>query len=219
MRTDSTHLSKEALAGVRKAIEDLYGKKEVPSSPRFYKTKAKGAQEAHEAIRPAGQKIKAPAKSGLSGTELKLYQLIWQRTLASQMKNCEQEQTSLEIQADKAVFNASGLQILSPGFYKIYKDKENTSSLLPTLKKGMTLQCLKPESHEKQTQAPFRYNEASLIQKLEKKGLDALPLTRLLFPQSKTGAISKKMGKTLLQPLQPLLLQNYSVSIFLIMWI
>jgi len=171
MRTDSTHLSKEALSGLRRAIEELYGKKELPPTARFYKTKSKGAQEAHEAIRPAGGKLKAPAKSGLSGTELRLYGLIWQRTLACQMKNSEQEQTSLKIQADKAVFHASGSKILSPGFYRVYKDHDMASSLLPPLKKGSSLKCLKLESLEKQTQAPFRYNEASLIQKLEKEGI------------------------------------------------
>ena len=171
MRTDSTHLSKDALAGIRKAIENLYGKKELPPSARIYKTKSKGAQEAHEAIRPAGQTIKDPSKSSLADVELKLYQLIWQRTLACQMKNCEQEQTSLKIKADSAVFQSSGLRIISPGFYKVYKDKDNTTSLLPPLKSGDSLNCLKIESIEKQTQAPFRYNEASLIQKLEKEGI------------------------------------------------
>ena len=171
MRTDSTHLSKDALAGIRKAIENLYGKKELPSFSRIYKTKSKGAQEAHEAIRPAGQTIKTPSKSSLTDLELKLYQLIWQRTLACQMKNCEQEQTSLKIKADSAIFQSSGLRIVSPGFYKVYKDKDNTAPLLPPLKSGDSLNCLKIESIEKQTQAPFRYNEASLIQKLEKEGI------------------------------------------------
>lgn len=171
MRTDSTHLSKEALSGVRKAVEELYGKKELPPTARLYKTKSKGAQEAHEAVRPAGAKLKTPAKSGLSGTELKLYELIWRRTLACQMKNCEQEQTSLKIQADKAVFHASGSKILSPGFYRVYKNYDSAGPLIPPLKKGGSLKCLKLESLEKQTQAPFRYNEASLIQKLEKEGI------------------------------------------------
>ena len=197
MRTDSTHLSKEALSGVRKAIQELYGKKELPATARFYKSKSKGAQEAHEAIRPAGQKIKAPSKSGLSGTELKLYELVWQRTLASQMKNCEQEQTSLDIQAGQALFHASGLQIISPGFYRVYKDRNSADSLLPSLKKGAVLNCLKLENQEKKTQAPFRYNEASLIQKLEKEGIGRPSTYAPIISTIQDRGYIKKEGKNL----------------------
>ena len=174
MRTDSTHLSTEALTGIQKAISNIYGSKELVKTPRVYKTKAKGAQEAHEAIRPAGQNFKKPEQIGLTGAELKLYKLIFQRTLACQMKNCEQEQTSLHIKAGEALFQANGLRIVSPGFYRVYKDQkdqEEADKLLPSLKKGQELKCLKLESKEKQTQPPFRYNEASLIQKLEKEGI------------------------------------------------
>ena len=171
MRTDSTSLSREAQVGIRRAIFDIYGAKELPKTIRFYKTKAKGAQEAHEAIRPAGKIFKSPEKTGLTGNELKLYRLIWQRTLACQMKNCEQEQTSLQIKAGEALFSAGGLRIVSPGFSRVYKDQEEQTNLLPPLKKGDKLKCLKLESKERQTQAPFRYNEASLIQKLEKEGI------------------------------------------------
>ena len=171
MRTDSTTLSKEALTGIRNSIALIYGKKELPKTPRFYKTKSKGAQEAHEAIRPAGKSFKVPEKTGLVDNELKLYHLIWQRTLACQMNNCEQEQTSLHIQAGEALFLSHGLQIISSGFYKVYKDQEETDKLLPNVKKGEALNCLKLISKVHQTQAPFRYNEASLIQKLEQEGI------------------------------------------------
>ena len=197
MRTDSTNLSKEALQGVRKAIERLYGKKEVPDSPRFYKSKSKGAQEAHEAIRPAGQTLKEPSKSGLSDNELKLYNLIWQRTLASQMKNCEQKQTSVEIAVAKAIFHASGLQITSPGFYKVYKNKDSSNTLLPELKKGANLNCHKLESQEKKTQAPFRYNEASLIQKLEKEGIGRPSTYAPVISTIQDRGYIKKEGKNL----------------------
>ena len=171
MRTDSVSLSNEALSGARKAIALLYGKEELPASARGYKTKTKGAQEAHEAIRPAGG-FNPPEKTGLSGSELSLYRLIWQRTLASQMKNCEQEQTRVEIKAQAALFAVSGSRIVSPGFYRIYREEEEDSPhLLPPLKKGDRLKCLKLSKKDKQTQPPFRYNEASLIQKLEKEGI------------------------------------------------
>ena len=171
MRTDSTNLSNEAIAGIRKIISKLYGKNELPDMARVYKTKSKGAQEAHEAIRPAGQDFKNPEKTGLTGEELKLYQLIWQRTIACQMKNCEQEQTAVKIQAGEGLFTASGLRIVSPGFYKVYKDQEEEDSLLPYLEKGQKLKCLQLIQKTRETQPPFRYNEASLIQKLEAEGI------------------------------------------------
>ncbi len=171
MRTDSTNLSSEAIKGIRQTIADIYGIGDLPKTARVYKTKVKGAQEAHEAIRPAGKYFKNPEKTGLTGHELQLYRLIWRRTLACQMKNCEQEQTSLQIQAEDAVFSASGLRIVSPGFYKVYKDQEENAPLLPHLKKGHPLNCRKLEIKSRETQPPFRYNEASLIQKLEKEGI------------------------------------------------
>ncbi len=172
MRTDSTSLSPTAIKGIRTAISKIYGKKELVEKTRIYKTKTKGAQEAHEAIRPAGTHFKSPEKTGLAGNELKLYQLIWQRSLACQMKNCEQEQTQIQIKAGSALFFSSGLRIISPGFYKLYKDQdEGTGAFLPALKKGDLLKCLKVESKAKESQPPPRYNEASLIQKLEKEGI------------------------------------------------
>ena len=172
MRTDSTSLSEQALRETRRIISSLYGQKELTPKARIYKTKVKGAQEAHEAIRPAGSAFKPPAKAGLSGGELKLYELIWRRTLACQMKNCEQEQTHIQIQAgQEALFFASGLRIVSSGFYKALKEQEEAGPLLPPLKKGDKLKCLKLAEEERKTQPPFRYNEASLIQKLEKEGI------------------------------------------------
>ena len=197
MRTDSTHLSQEALAGIRKAISDIYGSKELTKTTRIYRTKAKGAQEAHEAIRPAGRVFKKPQQSGLTGTELKLYQLIWQRALACQMKNCEQEQTSLRITAGEALFHASGLRIVSPGFYKVYKDQEDTSKQIPTLEQKEELKCLKLESKNKQTQAPFRYNEASLIQKLEKEGIGRPSTYAPVISTIQDRGYVKKQGKNL----------------------
>ena len=197
MRTDSTHLSQEALTGIRKAISNTYGSKELPKTIRIYKTKAKGAQEAHEAIRPAGQNFKKPEQTSLTGAELKLYKLIWQRTLACQMKNCEQEQTSLYIKAGSALFHASGLRIVSPGFYRVYRDQEETSKLLPTLKQGQELKCLKIENKAKQTQPPFRYNEASLIQKLEKEGIGRPSTYAPVISTIQDRGYVKKQGKNL----------------------
>ena len=197
MRTDSTHLSKEALAGIKKAISNIYGSKELVKTPRKYKAKSKGAQEAHEAIRPAGQSFKKPEQSSLTGVELKLYKLIFQRTLACQMKNCEQEQTNLHIKAREALFQASGLRIVSPGFYKVYQDQDAADKLLPALKKGQELNCLKLEDKEKQTQPPFRYNEASLIQKLEKEGIGRPSTYAPVISTIQDRGYVKKQGKNL----------------------
>ena len=172
MRTDSLTLSASALKSARQAIKKLYGSKEVPEKPRFYKTKSKGAQEAHEAIRPAGSVFKTPEETRLKGEELALYRLIWKRTLASQMKNCEQLSLSVSLTCENTLWAASGTTVKSPGFYRLYQaGRERDETPLPSLAQGEELKCkkLSPGSHE--TAPPPRYNEASLIQKLEKEGV------------------------------------------------
>ena len=197
MRTDSLSLSSVALKEIRKVISNLYGLKELPKTPRFYKTKTKGAQEAHEAIRPAGQEFKSPEQTRLKGEELKLYRLIWQRTLACQMKNCEQEQTRLRIKAGEALFYSSGLRILSLGFHKLYRESEEETAWLPALKEGEQLKCLRLTSRPHETQAPFRYNEASLIQKLEKEGIGRPSTYAPTISTIQDRGYVKKQGKNL----------------------
>ena len=118
MRTDSIHLSTEALNGSRKVIEKKYGKDYLPKSPRMYKSKSKNAQEAHEAIRPAGSTFKDPKdlKNVLTDVEYKLYDLIWKRTVASQMNSAKIEQTKLHISDEDYIFAANGKTIIFPGF-------------------------------------------------------------------------------------------------------
>ena len=171
MRTDSTFLSTQALRATRSEISRLYGKENLPTISRVFRKKAKGAQEAHEAIRPAGEKFKAPQQSGLSGQILSLYELIWKRTLASQMKDCIQNQVQIKMQVGDSIFQSSGTTIKFPGFYLLYKDQRTDEVQLPTLKKGdkVTSTNLKTSLHE--TKPPARYTEASLIQKLEKEGV------------------------------------------------
>ncbi len=180
MRTDSTFLSSQALKASRECIEALYGKEYVPDEPRDYsKKKSKGAQEAHEAIRPAGTEFKKPADSGLSGPQLALYDLIWKRTIASQMKNADQLQLSVKLSALNTIWSASGIRVVFPGFFKAYvegsddpnKALENKDVPLPELKVGeeITAQDIKLTQHT--TKPPARYTEASLVQKLEKEGV------------------------------------------------
>ena len=180
MRTDSVHLSKEAISASRKAIEKLYGKDFLPSSPIQYSNKVKNAQEAHEAIRPAGSTFKHPddLKNKLDANQLKLYSLIWKRTLASQMKNAKIERTNLWISNDEYIFEAKGKIVLFPGFLKVYveatenkKDRDDTELILPDIKEGESLKCISLESKQHLTKPINRFTEASLVKELEKLGI------------------------------------------------
>jgi DNA topoisomerase-1 len=178
MRTDSTNLSKQAIEAARNAIKALYGKEYLPQTPREYSAKkVKGAQEAHEAIRPAGTAFAMPEETGVSGGMLKLYELIWKRTVASQMVNAEQKQVSVRFKVNDAVFGASGLTIEFPGFLKAYvedQDEESTDEKdikLPKLKKGDTVKCLALDPQDHETKPPARYTEASLVQTMEREGI------------------------------------------------
>ncbi len=183
MRTDSTFLSEQALLASREKIENLYGKNYVPPQARSYQgKKVKGAQEAHEAIRPAGTEMLTPEESGLKGVQLDLYELIWKRTIASQMKDANLLQVGVKISVGECVFNASGQVIEFPGFLKVYSEntdedekdeKENSDEekKLPALKVGdvVDLKSVLPKEHE--TKPPSRYTEASLVQTMEKEGI------------------------------------------------
>ena len=163
MRTDSMNLAKEAVESAREYILNNYGEKYLPSKPKNYVTKAKGAQEAHEAIRPTMINFDSKmAGDYLSADELKLYRLIYNRFLACQMTEAELESQSLLFKGDKCTFKASGRKLLFDGFYRVtgHNDKDK---LLPELTKGqaVSLDDIKQEQHF--TEPPARYNEASLI--------------------------------------------------------
>ncbi len=177
MRTDSPSLSQEAITATRDIIKSTYGAEYLASEPRQYSAKSKGAQEAHEAIRPAGT-FNPPEKTGLSGRDLDLYTLIWQRTLACQMTDAKKSSMSIRISAADTTFNATGTKIVFPGFMKAYDEELESGdaswgseTLLPPMKSGdkVNLKGLKPESHE--TKPPARYNEASIVQAMEKAGI------------------------------------------------
>jgi DNA topoisomerase-1 len=181
MRTDSSNLSSQAIEASRETIQELYGKSYLPNEPREYSgKKAKGAQEAHEAIRPAGTKFQTPEETGLSGGLLKLYELIWKRTVASQMTNSEQKQVSVKFKVAEAVFAASGMTVEFPGFLKVYvedqedddqKEKDEKEVRLPKFKVGDKVKCEKIGFLEHETKPPARYTEASLVQTMEKEGI------------------------------------------------
>ncbi len=186
MRTDSTNLSQQAIEAARNQAAELYGQESIPDVPRVYKKKAKGAQEAHEAIRPSGATFRTPKeiKNEVSPDEFKLYDLIWKRTLACQMKDAEGLRTTVRVSAEsatygEAVFSTSGKVISFPGFLRAYvegaddpkAELEDQEKILPKMSEGdtLTLQELQALSHT--TQPPARFTEASLIREMEDRGI------------------------------------------------
>lgn len=181
MRTDSTNLAAVAIDAARELVASEYGSQFLPPQPRFYKSKVKNAQEAHEAIRPAGHPFELPSvlKNELSDDEFRLFQLIWKRTIASQMVDAQGRRMTLTVQADDAVFQATGSVIDFPGFLRAYVEGSDDpeaeladkDTLLPPLKQGELLQCLKLDAKDHTTQPPARFTEASLTKALEERGI------------------------------------------------
>ncbi|WP_328340784.1 type I DNA topoisomerase [Micromonospora sp. NBC_00421] len=186
MRTDSVNLSETAIAAARRQIVELYGERSVPPEPRRYTGKVKNAQEAHEAIRPAGDNFRTPGDVAkeLSGEEFKLYELIWRRTIASQMTDAVGSSVSVRIRAvsaaqEEADFGATGKTITDPGFLRAYvesSDDENAEAedaerRLPTLVKDQPLTADELAAQGHHTQPPSRYTEASLVKSLEELGI------------------------------------------------
>ena len=179
MRTDSVHLSKQALTAARECVERLYGDQYLPDRPRNYVTGSKSAQEAHEAIRPAGSHFRTPEETGLSGREFALYDLIWKRTVASQMPDAKLTSLTVTFDVADATFRASGKRIDFPGFLRAYVEGsddpeaalEDQEVVLPHLEVGDTPKCLDLAALSHQTQPPARYTEASLVKELEADGV------------------------------------------------
>ncbi len=188
MRTDSTTLSDSAISAARAQAADLYGADHVSPAPRRYERKVKNAQEAHEAIRPSGDTFRTPAEVAgqLTGDDFALYDLIWKRTVASQMADAKVATTTIKLTADandgrKVEFSASGTVITFPGFLAAYEEGDDDDSgdsekgkkevRLPSLAEGdgATLAGLSAEGHA--TKSPARYTEASLVKDLEERGI------------------------------------------------
>jgi DNA topoisomerase-1 len=210
MRTDSTRLSGQAIEAAREGILDQYGEEYLFERVRNYTAKGKSAQEAHEAIRPAGSRFVMPEQSGLKDRELKLYDLIWKRTIATQMAEASLEFTNVSIDAlvqgtPKATFRSSGKKIIFPGFFRAYVEGsddpeaalENQEQFLPELQKGdMTdLQDLAFNEHE--TKPPARYTEATLVKELEKSGVGRPSTYAAVISTIQDRGYAKKEGKAL----------------------
>ena len=189
MRTDSTNLSGTALDAARSLVAARFGKEYLPDAPRFYGKKAKGAQEAHEAIRPAGEHFQDPktvaGSFGPKSDEAKLYDLIWKRTVASQMKDAKGESLQLRLTGTAPTskqtceFSASGRTILFGGFLKAYVEdiddpeaaRDDQERHLPAVVEGQDLAALAMEATNHETKPPARYTEASLVKRMEELGI------------------------------------------------
>lgn len=181
MRTDSIQLSNEALTGARKVIKDRYGDEFLPDKPVKYKSKVKNAQEAHEAIRPSGINFTdvKTVSAKVGSDEGKLYDLIWKRTVASQMKPAKLKRTIVDIENQNTVFRARGRVILFPGYMRAYVEGSDNPDgkladrerFLPTMKEGQRLGCKKLTPEEHNTKPPARFTEASVIKEMEKQGI------------------------------------------------
>jgi DNA topoisomerase-1 len=186
MRTDSTSLAETAIGQARRLVGELYGDEFLPSSPRSYSRQVRNAQEAHEAIRPAGERWPSPQDVArqVEGDEARLYELIWKRTLASQMADARGETVQLRVATTspagrEAMFAAGGRVITFPGFLRVYVvdrddpavERDDQERRLPALEEGdrLTTESMDPREH--QTKPPARYTEASLIKRLEEMGV------------------------------------------------
>ena len=177
MRTDSTSLSKQGLDAARSAARELYGANYVTDAPRTYDRKVKNSQEAHEAIRPAGERFATPGQlaGSLDAEEFKLYELIWARTVASQMQDARGTSMKVTVQGDAdgeaCEFAATGRTVTFPGWLRAYSDRQANETRLPQLAKGDELATNKVTADGHSTNPPARYTEASLVKKMEDLGI------------------------------------------------
>ena len=181
MRTDSTTLAQVAIEAARDLVRSEYGQEYLPESPRTYASKVKNAQEAHEAIRPAGHPFELPdaLKSTLKEEEYRLFELIWKRTIASQMENARGRRITITIEGGGAVFQVSGKTIDFPGFLRAYVEGSDDpdaeladqETVLPSVELHQAVACRELESKSHTTQPPPRYSEASLTRALEERGI------------------------------------------------
>ncbi|MGQ9576595.1 MAG: type I DNA topoisomerase [Thermoguttaceae bacterium] len=181
VRTDSTSLAQVAIEAARQLIAEQYGPEYLPEEPRIYRTKVRNAQEAHEAIRPAGHPFDLPEtlRGKLPSEAFRLYDLIWKRTIASQMADARGHRVTISLGLGEAVFQASGTMIEFPGYLRAYVEGSDDpqaeladrQAVLPTVRAGEVLQCRHLEAKGHTTQPPNRYSEASLTRTLEELGI------------------------------------------------
>ncbi len=220
MRTDSINLSNDALGEIGRTVETMYGGDY--HQVRKFQGKAKGAQEAHEAIRPA---ILSNTPEEMAGTlknsdEVRLYTLIWQRTMASQMAEAVYDQTSVDIESNEAIFRATGKVLKFDGFMRVYLDtrddaeeQEETEGLLPELSEGDVLDLRELEPAQHFTQPPPRYTEATLVREMEAQGIGRpstySPTIKTLEDRNYVEVESRRLSPTLLGEVKTELLEKH----------
>jgi len=205
-RTDSVNLSEEAIDAARNRVKVLYGADHLSPKPRRFKTQAKAAQEAHEAIRPSGSEMRPVADLPLSGREAQVYDLIWKRAVATQMADAELEFVTADVKAADAVFRARGRRVVFAGFFRAYVEGsddpdaaiEDRDAPLPKLTTGdpLDLQDLSPGGHE--TQPPGRFTEAALVKALEAAGVGRPSTYATILGTIQDRGYVRKSGTTLL---------------------
>jgi DNA topoisomerase-1 len=181
MRTDSTNLARVAIDDARRLVGEEYGNDYLPSEPRLYRSKVKNAQEAHEGIRPAGHPFELPGvlRGELNADEFKLFDMIWKRTIASQMADARGRRITITIEGEGCVFQVTGKTIDFPGYLRAYVEGSDMpeaeladqETVLPSVAVGEPLQCLAMTAKEHATQPPNRYSEAALTKALEERGI------------------------------------------------
>lgn len=206
MRTDSVHLSKQALGALRQCVRDKYGEEYLHPTPRQYRTRSKGAQEAHEAIRPAGHTMPTADQLHLTGQEYALYDLIWKRSIATQMADARLRLSTATITVDDAEFRASGRRVLFPGFFRAYVEGaddpaaalDDQEMILPPLHVDQALECraLEPQGHE--TTPPQRYTDATLVKALESEGIGRPSTYASILSTIEDRGYIEKSGKQLI---------------------
>jgi DNA topoisomerase-1 len=210
MRTDSVNLSGQAIGAARNRVRDRYGDDFLSERPRNYQTESKAAQEAHEAIRPAGTEMKTAGELGLRGLEAKLYDLIWKRTVATQMADARQRHLTVRIRAEaedgrEAEFRATGKILEFAGFFRAYVEGtddpeaalEDREILLPDLEEGQTVDLRELETKEHETRPPSRYTEATLVKELEAEGIGRPSTYASIITKIQDRGYVEKSGKQL----------------------
>jgi DNA topoisomerase I len=181
MRTDSTNLAQVAIDDARRLVMEEYGNEYLPAEARVYRSKVKNAQEAHEGIRPAGHPFELPGtlRNELNADEFKIFDMIWKRTIASQMADARGRRITITIEGEGCVFSVSGKTIDFPGYLRAYVEGSDSpeaeladqETILPSVAVGEALKCVEMAAKEHTTQAPSRYSEAALTKALEERGI------------------------------------------------
>jgi len=225
MRTDSVHLSNEAVEVSRRCVNERYGQEYLSPKVRQYTTKQKNAQEAHEAIRPAGREMKTADELRLTGREGQLYALIWKRTVATQMAEARLTFQTVTIAAADTEFRATGRHVEFPGFFRAYVEGvddpeaalDDQESALPPLSEKQPLGCQQLEAVSHETKPPARYTEATLVRELEADGIGRPSTYASIIGTVQDRGYVRKVGKQLIPTFTALavtrLLEDYFPSL------